>query len=175
MGTNWNTGSSVWIWEKTSWLWGWQSPGTAVQRVCESPSLGLFKPTWTSSCATWPCCSRGVGLDDLQGSLPIPPETETPAKHPKARRSFIPELWLCCFPVERAAAMVAQGWSKAEAAWMFLLPSKNDSGWPWSDMPLTYYSFSKAGCQPGTVGLEQLENSCMRGLVFPKSRKRWWR
>ena len=76
MGTNLSTGCSVWTWGRTSLLQGWQSTGTGCP---ERLWILLFwrhsKSTWMKSCAVcsrWPCFSRGVGLDDLQRSLPTP-------------------------------------------------------------------------------------------------------
>lgn len=180
MGTNWNTGNSIWIWEKTSLLWRWQTPGAAVQRHC------------------------GVSFSEViqnpPGHHPVQPGLDDPAMAGvldwmDSRGHFQSHLWLKSLPntqkqveisplsCECAASPLRellpwwqklQGWGKAEEGWMFLLPSKNGSGYPWADKPFTYYSFSKAGWQPMIVDHEQLENSCMRGLVFPKSRKRWW-
>ena len=65
MNTNWNIGSSIWTWEKTSLLWGWQSTETG----CPEKLWILYlwrcsNPAWMLSCAT--CCSEpalAVGLD----------------------------------------------------------------------------------------------------------------
>jgi len=76
MGTNWSTGSSVWTRRRTSSLWGWWSTGTGCPgRLWSLLLWRCSKPAWMRSCAAcarWPCFGRGVGLDDLQRSLPTP-------------------------------------------------------------------------------------------------------
>ena len=76
MGTNWSTGSSVWIWRRISSLWGWRSTGTGCPGRLWSLLLWRYsRPTWTTSSTTycrWPCFGRSVGLDDPQRSLPSP-------------------------------------------------------------------------------------------------------
>ena len=57
MGTNWNTGSSIQTWGRTSLLWGWQSTGTGCPERLWSLLLWRYsRPTWTPTCAT--CCSK---------------------------------------------------------------------------------------------------------------------
>ena len=76
MGTNWSIGSSVWTWGRTSFLWGWRSTGIGCPGRLWSLLLWRYsRPAWTRSCAA--CCrrscfSRGIGLDDPQGSLQTP-------------------------------------------------------------------------------------------------------
>ena len=69
-------GSSVWTRGRTSWLWGWRSPGTGCPGRLWSLLLWRYsRPTRTRSCAAWcrqPCFRRRVGLDDPQRSLPTP-------------------------------------------------------------------------------------------------------
>ena len=57
-------------------LWVWQSTGTGCPEGLWSLLLWRYsKPAWTWSCATWSrwiCFGSGVGLGDLQRSLPTP-------------------------------------------------------------------------------------------------------
>lgn len=64
MGTDWNTGSSIWAWEWTS-LCMTEHWNKLLREVMESPSLGIFKnfPVQVLGNISW-----GVGLDDLQRS-----------------------------------------------------------------------------------------------------------
>ena len=75
-GTVWSTGSSIWTRGRTSSLCGWQSTGTGFPARLWILLLWRYsKPVWMWSCAAcsrWPCFDSGVGLDDLQRSLPIP-------------------------------------------------------------------------------------------------------
>ena len=67
---------SVWTWGRTSFLWGWRSPGTGCPGRLWSLFLWRYsRPAWTRSstaCCRWPCFNRRVGLDDPQRSLPTP-------------------------------------------------------------------------------------------------------
>ena len=76
MGTNGNTGSSIWTWGVTSSLWGWWRTGTGCPVRLWSLLLWRYsRPDWTRSCAACcrcPCFGRGFGLDDPQRSLPTP-------------------------------------------------------------------------------------------------------
>lgn len=63
IGTNWNTGCSVYIWRNTSLLCGWQSTGTGCSvRLWRLLLQKIFKrATWTwswASCSWYPCLSR---------------------------------------------------------------------------------------------------------------------
>ena len=75
MGTNWNTGSSIWTWEKTSSLWGWQSTGTGcLERLWSLLLWRYSKPSWTRCCAT--CSSDPAlagGLDQMISRCPFQP------------------------------------------------------------------------------------------------------
>jgi len=74
MGTNWNTGGSLWTSGNTLLLWGWLRIGTG----CPRKLWGLHPRTyseiiWTwswTACSRWPCLSRDNGPNDLQRSLP---------------------------------------------------------------------------------------------------------
>ena len=76
MGTKWSIGSPIWMWGRTSSLWGWQSTGIGCPEGLWILLLWRYStPTWTRSCSAccrWPCFVRGVGLDDPQRSLPTP-------------------------------------------------------------------------------------------------------
>ena len=49
-----------------------------LRGVAESPSLETFRTRVDTVLRTrWPCLSRGVGLDDLQRSLPPQPFCES--------------------------------------------------------------------------------------------------
>lgn len=70
MGTTWNRGGAVWTSGSTSALWEWLTSGTGCpERLQSLHPVGHSKATWTWSWAT--CSSRGIGLDDLQRSLPV--------------------------------------------------------------------------------------------------------
>ena len=94
-GTNWSTGSSVWTWGRTSSLWGWRSTG-CPERLWSLLLWRYSKPTWTWSCAAWsrwPCFGRGVGLDDLQRSLPTPTHSVIPPGSTEAAPQWFHVAW----------------------------------------------------------------------------------
>lgn len=74
-GTTQNTGSSTWIWG-TTLLWERQSTVTGYPKKSWSFLLWRYlNPAWTWSCAIcsgWTGFIKGIGLDDLQSSLPTP-------------------------------------------------------------------------------------------------------
>ena len=55
MGTNWNTGSSVWTYGNTFLLWGWQSTSTGCPDRLWSHHL------WRHSKAVWTCSWSTLG------------------------------------------------------------------------------------------------------------------
>ena len=73
MGTNRNTRTSFWIWERTSLLWGCQSTGTGCPEMLWSLHLWRYsKPVWTLSCAI---CSRELLHQEEFESLEVPSDS----------------------------------------------------------------------------------------------------
>ena len=74
MGTNWNTGGSLWTSGNTFSLWGWWSTGTGCPgRLWSLHPWRYSKAIWTWSWAMrsgHPCLSRGFGPGALQRSPP---------------------------------------------------------------------------------------------------------
>lgn len=71
MGTNWNTGSSIWVWGGTFYCGDNRALGQVTQRVCGVTFSGEIQNLpWMPSCATccrWSCLAGGLAQMTSRG------------------------------------------------------------------------------------------------------------